>query len=67
MTHKATCIFCEEDSNRVPLIAFQFQGSRMWICPQHLPVLIHKPAQLAHKLPGLENLEPPKGHGSSHH
>ncbi|MBN1668307.1 MAG: hypothetical protein JW862_14535 [Anaerolineales bacterium] len=27
-----------------------------YICPQHLPILIHKPAQLADKLPGAEKL-----------
>jgi hypothetical protein len=28
--------------------------------PQCLPILIHKPASLAGKLPGLENIEPPQ-------
>ena len=53
---KMFCLYCEKDSNQVPLIAVTFQGSDLWICPQHLPVLIHSPAKLADKLPGLEPL-----------
>jgi hypothetical protein len=40
----------------------EYQGSTYWICPQHLPILIHKPAQLADKLPGAERLEGSAGH-----
>lgn len=41
------CLYCERESDEVPLIALIFRGLEMWICPQHLPILIHKPAQLA--------------------
>ncbi len=53
-----TCIVCELDEYQVPLIKIQYQGNTYWICPQHLPILIHQPAKLADKLPGLENLGP---------
>ncbi|MCK4897542.1 MAG: hypothetical protein KAS38_02100 [Anaerolineales bacterium] len=56
------CLYCEKDSLQVPLLAIQYQGRELWICPQHLPILIHKPAQLADKLPGVENLDTPEGH-----
>jgi hypothetical protein len=46
----------------VPLINFSYQGKELWICPQHLPILIHEPQKLAGKLPGAENLSPPQGH-----
>jgi len=62
MASQPTCIYCERDSAQVPLVNFQYQGEDHWICPQHLPLLIHKPASLAHKLPGLENLGPSEGH-----
>jgi hypothetical protein len=39
-----------------------YRDSRLWICPQHLPVLIHDPAQLIGKLPGAENLRPAEHH-----
>ena len=47
------CIYCERDDAHTPLISFTFQETAYWICPQHLPILIHKPEQLADKLPGL--------------
>ena len=53
-----TCIYCELDEDQVPLIKIQYRGNTFWICPQHLPILIHQPAELAHKMPGLEKLGP---------
>ncbi len=56
------CLYCDRTSDEVPLINLRFKGKELWICPQHFPILIHKPAQLADKLPGLEALEPPEKH-----
>jgi len=56
------CIACGIDSEHAPLIPFIYRGDHYAICPQHLPILIHKPAQLADRLPGLELLGPPEGH-----
>jgi hypothetical protein len=56
------CIYCEQGSDRAPLIPFVYQGNNYWICPQHLPILIHKPEKLANKLPGTDKLQPPEGH-----
>ena len=59
MTDKtATCIFCERDSGQVPLLTLSFQSNEIRICTQHLPVLIHDPAQLVGKLAGAEDLSP---------
>ena len=58
-----SCLYCERDSSQVPLMPVVFKGQDLWICPQHLPILIHKPAQLADKLPGLSQLSP----GEHHH
>ena len=60
--NKPVCIACAADSERVPLITFVFHGEEYAICPQHLPLLLHKPAQLADRLPGLEQLGPSEGH-----
>ena len=38
----------------------RYQEQDVYICPQCLPILIHKPADLAGKLPGLEDVEPPQ-------
>ena len=56
------CIHCERTSDEVPLIPIIFRGKESWICPQHLPVLIHTPAKLADKLPGVEFLGAPEEH-----
>ncbi len=50
------CVFCERDSDQVPLLVLIYQDSQAWICPQHMPVLIHNPEQFVGKLPGAENL-----------
>ncbi|HBY09598.1 MAG TPA: hypothetical protein DEH22_18100 [Chloroflexi bacterium] len=52
----AKCVYCERDSYEVPLVAMRYQDKEAWICPQHLPIVIHKPQLLAGKLPGVENL-----------
>jgi hypothetical protein len=56
------CIQCERTSDEVPLILMRYSGSEFWICPQHLPILIHKPAQLADKLPGAASFGPSEHH-----
>ena len=58
----ATCLVCKQPSEEVPLINFRFKGAELWICPQHLPVLIHNPAALVGVLPGAEGLNPAKHH-----
>jgi hypothetical protein len=52
------CAYCERVSEQVPLLALHYQNREAWICSQHLPVLIHDPARLAGKLPGIEKVGP---------
>jgi hypothetical protein len=52
------CLMCGRDTTETPLLTLEYQGSTFWICPQHLPVLIHDPSQLIGRLPGAENLRP---------
>jgi hypothetical protein len=52
-----TCIVCVQSSEEIPLLAIEYQNQQYWICPTHLPILIHKPDQLIGKLPGAEKLE----------
>jgi len=61
MTEKV-CINCGRTSDQAPLIPISYRNKDYWICPQDLPLLIHKPANLADKLPGLEDLPPVKEH-----
>ncbi len=52
-----TCIACKQNSQDIPLLAIEYQGQHYYICPQHLPILIHHPEQLTGLLPGAEKLE----------
>jgi hypothetical protein len=56
------CLACHRDSHATPLVAIEYRGERLWICPQHLPILIHDPAQLVGKLAGAEDLRPADHH-----
>ena len=56
------CVACDRDANATPLVTMEYRGARCWICPQHLPLLIHDPAQLVGKLEGAENLRPADHH-----
>ena len=53
-----TCLNCGKTEQELPLLRMRYQGADVYICPQCLPILIHKPANLAAKLPGLENIQP---------
>lgn len=57
-----TCLACDRGSDEVPLLALEYRGRALWICPQHLPILIHDPARLVGRLPGAEGLEPAEHH-----
>lgn len=54
MAETPRCLYCEQTSEEMPLIRLTFQDHDLWICPQHLPLLIHEPDKLAGKLPGLK-------------
>jgi hypothetical protein len=59
---KPRCLACGRESHATPLVAIEYRDERLWICPQHLPVLIHDPGQLVGKLAGAENLRPADHH-----
>ena len=56
------CLLCERGVDETPLLNLEYRESGFRICPQHLPVLIHDPAQLIGKLAGAENLRPADHH-----
>jgi hypothetical protein len=53
----AKCVFCAQTQDVVPLVHFVYRGGDYFICPQHIPVLIHNPYQLAGMLPGADGLQ----------
>lgn len=58
MDAKKACLMCQRDDQSTPLLRLEYRGAALWICPQHLPVLIHDPQQLIGRLPGAETLRP---------
>jgi len=58
MENEAKCLVCSKTNNETPLLTLIYQEKTYWVCPQHLPLLIHKPEQLVGLLPGAEKLDP---------
>ncbi len=50
MENQPKCLYCERTSYEMPLVNITFQGQPLWICSQHLPILIHEPEKLADHL-----------------
>ena len=50
------CFYCKITEQEVPLIRLVYRSESLFICPQHLPILIHNPEQLAGILGGTENV-----------
>lgn len=55
--NRKECIVCSRGENQVPIIEMKYKGQKYYICPQHLPVLIHEPGKLTGNLPGADTLE----------
>ncbi len=56
-SNKKQCLFCQRGEDQVPLVQVDFKGQNYWICPQHIPVLIHDPSKLDGLLPGAKDLQ----------
>jgi len=52
------CLNCGNSENEAPLVNMRYAGKENWICSSCLPILIHRPFQLADKLAGAENIQP---------
>ncbi|MCB0485562.1 MAG: hypothetical protein KDC47_05145 [Flavobacteriaceae bacterium] len=57
MSNTKTCLVCNKPSTEIPVTKFYYQESEFYICPQHIPVLIHNPQQLVGLLDGADKLE----------
>jgi predicted GNAT family acetyltransferase len=51
------CVVCDATNQQVPLIKLDYQDQELYVCPQHMPVLIHHPEQLAGKIAGAEDFK----------
>lgn len=50
------CVFCGASHNDVPVTRFEYKESEFYICPQHIPVLIHDPQKLIGLIPDADKL-----------
>ncbi len=62
MTGTPKCLACDSSQDEVPLVSLLYKGTAHWICPRHLPLLIHDPAQLAGRIEGAERMRPAEHH-----
>ena len=51
------CIVCGKSHTEIPVTRFEYKSAEFFICPQHIPVLIHDPQRLVGLLPDAENFE----------
>ena len=61
-TASGRCLACGRDDRETPLVRLDYRGDHVWICPQHIPILIHDPGRLVGMLPGAEHLRPAEHH-----
>jgi hypothetical protein len=59
------CLYCQRSSDLVPLLSLQYQHEQIYICAQHLPILIHQPEMLAEFLPDGSTFGAAPGHEHS--
>jgi len=57
MSIDKTCLVCKKTSDETPVAKFHYQQSDFYICPQHIPVLIHNPQELVGLLDGADKLQ----------
>jgi len=57
MSQDKACLVCKKSSNETPVTKFYYQKSEFYICPQHIPILIHNPHELIGLLPDADKLE----------
>ncbi len=51
------CVFCKKDQQEVPLMHVEFKNKEFWICPQHIPILIHDPSKLVGHLDDADAIQ----------
>ena len=57
MSQVKACLVCKKTSTEIPVTKFYYQESEFYICPQHMPVIIHNPQQLIGLIDGADSFE----------
>ena len=50
------CLVCKQTKEEIPLLQLVYGEEQFYICPSHLPMLIHQPHRLVGVLPGADKL-----------
>jgi hypothetical protein len=58
----STCLNCGISEQEKPLLTLKFQDKAIYICPQCMPILIHKSHELVDKIPGFHSSDSPSNH-----
>ncbi len=58
MNREYRCLNFEKTDQEAPILEVRFKEKDVRICTSCLPVLIHRPQQLAGRLAGIERVEP---------
>jgi hypothetical protein len=62
MMKNNVCLNYGASEQEKPLLTIKNRNEEIYICPQCLPALIHKPTSLGNKFPGVENSGAPVEH-----
>jgi len=57
MSKAKECLVCKTPSSEIPVTKFYYKGSEFYICPQHMPVIIHNPQELIGLLDGADKFK----------
>jgi len=57
MSQVKECLVCKKSSAEIPVTKFYYQESEFYICPQHMPVIIHNPQQLIGLIDGADSFK----------
>ncbi len=58
LIESGNCVRCGRSEQEAPILQIHFKGKQAAICSSCLPILIHRPHELADKLEGAESIDP---------
>ena len=57
MSQPKECLVCKKASTEIPVTKFYYQESEFYICPQHMPTIIHNPQELIGLIDGADEFK----------
>ena len=57
MSQTKECLVCKKASTEIPVTKFYYQESEFYICPQHMPTIIHNPQELIGLIDGADEFK----------